>query len=61
MPWLINEDPFFITEIVMSFHPEVFAPGEVCAMPIALHTVQSGTAIFGGRLLSKGDVWGEVS
>ena len=58
VPWLANEDPFFISTIVMAFHPEVFVPGEVCAMPDGLHVVHSGSAIYGGGILGKGDVWG---
>jgi len=57
--WLKDEHPFFIAELVMAAHPEVFTPGEVCTQPVALHIVHSGSAVYGGRILSKGGVWGD--
>lgn len=57
--WLKDEDPFFVTAIVKAFRPEVFVPGEACTMPPALHVIHSGSAVYGGNILSKGHVWGD--
>ena len=57
MPWLHDEDPIFLTQLVMALQPEVFVPQEIILLP-ALHVVQMGSAIYGGALLRKGDIWG---
>ena len=57
--WLSEEDPQFLTEVVLAFKPEVFTPNESAFMPPALHVVHSGRAVYGGRILRKGDVWGD--
>lgn len=32
---------------------------QVCSQPVALHVIHAGSAIHGGRILTKGSVWGE--
>ena len=57
--WLRDENPNFLTEVVSSLLPEVFSPGEVALRPVALHIMHTGSAIYGGIILSRGNVWGE--
>ena len=56
--WLAKEDPRFLTEVILSLKPAVFAPKEVVGSS-ALHIVNLGCAIHGGHLLRSGDVWGQ--
>ena len=56
--WLRDEDPMFLTDLVMKFQPEVYVPDELILYPPALHVIHSGKVIFGGRNLTKGNFWG---
>ena len=58
VPWLAHEDPRFLTQLILALQPAVYAPGELIRST-ALHIVNSGVAIYGGRLIRHGGVWGE--
>lgn len=55
--WLAFEDPRFLTQLILQLQAAVFAPSEVIRST-ALHIVNSGVAIHGGRLIRHGGVWG---
>ena len=57
VPWLANEDPRFVVDVILALRPAVFAPDELVRSS-ALHIVLSGLAITNGRLIRNGCVWG---
>ena len=48
----------FMVQLALHLQPLVFAPSEVCP-PGLLYIVHRGLALFDGRLMTKGKVWGE--
>ena len=48
----------FMVELALKLRPLVFAPSELCP-PGLLYIVSRGLALFEGRLLAQGRVWGE--
>lgn len=48
----------FLVQIAMSLSPLVFVPGEL-AVTGYLYIVHRGVALYGGRVLTSGKVWGE--
>ena len=56
--WLKGGFPPFLAEILLALRPAVFAPKETIDSS-ALHIMHTGIAIFDGRLLRAGSVWGE--
>jgi len=48
----------FLVQIALSLSPLVFTPGEL-AINGYLYIVHRGIALFGGRVLTSGKVWGE--
>ena len=51
-------EPEFIARTLLSLRPLVFAPGDV-AFGNSLYVLHRGFAIYGGRVLGSGGVWGE--
>ena len=51
-------EPEFIARTLLSLRPLVFAPGDV-AFGNSLYVLHRGVAIYGGRVLGSGGVWGE--
>ena len=56
--WLRDEDPLFVTTVVLALKPAIFAPREEIK-ETALHIINSGIAIYGGRILRTAGVWGQ--
>ena len=56
--WLRMAEPGFITHLVLSLKPMVFAPSELVTGNM-LYIVWRGAAIFGGRMLRAGGIWGD--
>ena len=68
--WRINErwlrrvwffrgaDQAFIIQMALHLAPMVFSPGEL-APPDYLYIVHRGVALYGGKVLTSGKVWGE--
>ena len=48
----------FMVQLALQLHPLVFAPGELCPSGL-LYIVHRGLALYGGKLLGSGKVWGE--
>ena len=57
VPWLVNEDSSFLTEVILSLEPIVFAPEET-VRGAAFFVLFSGLAVFDGAIKRRGDVWG---
>ena len=63
-PWLSRvtffqgAEPEFLVQIALSLSPLVFTPGEL-AINGFLYIVHRGIALYGGRVLTSGKVWGE--
>jgi len=51
-------EPEFLVQISLSLTPLVFTPGEL-AINGFLYIVHRGIALYGGRVLTSGKVWGE--
>lgn len=51
-------DPEFIARVLLSLQPLVFAPSDV-VFGTALYILHHGVAVYGGRVLTAGAVWGE--
>ena len=58
VPWLQQAEPGFITQLVLALKPMVFAPSEF-ATGNMLYIVWRGVAVYGGRMLRAGGVWGD--
>ena len=58
VPWLQEAEPGFVTQLVLSLKPMVFAPSEL-ATGNMLYIVWRGVAMYGGRMLKSGGVWGD--
>ena len=56
--FLRHGEPEFIAEVILRLYPMVFAPGDVI-FSTRLYIVHRGLALFGGRVLTHGMVWGE--
>eukprot|EP00966_Prymnesium_polylepis_P321017 7377342-Prymnesium_polylepis.1 len=56
--WLAGGFPPFLAEVVLALRPAVFAPKERVGSS-ALYILHAGIAIFGGRVMKAGAVWGE--
>ncbi|KAL1522314.1 hypothetical protein AB1Y20_017306 [Prymnesium parvum] len=56
--WLRDEDAIFVTHVILSLRRAVFAPKEVITYT-ALHVVNSGIGLYGGKIMRFGSVWGE--
>ena len=63
-PWLSRVSFFngaekeFLVQVALSLSPLVFTPGEL-AVNGFLYIVHKGIALYGGRVLTSGKVWGE--
>jgi len=53
-----NAEPEFLVQISLCLSPLVFTPGEL-AVSGFLYIVHRGIALYGGRVLTSGKVWGE--
>ena len=51
-------EPEFVAKILLSLQPLVFAPSDV-VFGTQLYILHHGVAIYGGKVLTAGDVWGE--
>jgi len=56
--FLRNSSGHFMVQLALSLHPMLFAPGELAPLG-NLYIVHLGIALYGGRMLMKGKVWGE--
>ena len=56
--WLQEAEPGFITQLVLALKPMVFAPSEYATANM-LYIVWRGVAIYGGRMIRSGGVWGD--
>uniref|UniRef100_A0A7S3B3S5 Potassium channel domain-containing protein n=1 Tax=Haptolina ericina TaxID=156174 RepID=A0A7S3B3S5_9EUKA len=56
--FLRNAEPSFLLQMALHLEPIVFAPGEL-APPGSLYIVHRGIALYGGKVLTAGKVWGE--
>ena len=58
VPFLNGTELAFMVEIALNLKPAVFAPGE---RPVndKLYIIHRGLALYGGRMLNSGKVWGE--
>jgi len=57
VPWLVNEDNSFLTDVILSLEPVVFAPEET-VRGASFFVLFSGLAVFRGTIKRRGDVWG---
>ena len=48
----------FLVQLSLHLHPHVYAPKELCPLGF-LYIIHRGLALFEGRLLGSGKVWGE--
>ena len=55
---LANEDPGFITQLVLGLRPAVFAPREE-VKAISLTIVHRGVAMYGGKIVRRGCAFGK--
>ena len=53
-----DTEPEFLVQIAMSLSPLVLTPGEL-AISGYLYIVHRGIALYGGRVLTSGKIWGE--
>mmetsp|Transcript_76761 Transcript_76761/g.152188 ORF Transcript_76761/g.152188 Transcript_76761/m.152188 type:complete len:457 (+) Transcript_76761:1746-3116(+) len=51
-------EPEFVAKILLSLQPLVFAPSDV-VFGTQLYILHHGVAVYGGKVLTAGDVWGE--
>lgn len=56
--WLQNAECGFIVQLVLSLKPMVFAPSELVTGNM-LYIVWRGVAIYGGRMVKQGGIWGD--
>jgi hypothetical protein len=56
--WLQQAEPGFIAQLVLALKPMVFAPSEI-ASGTMLSIIFRGAAVYGGKILRSGNVWGE--
>lgn len=56
--FLRGASPGFMVQMALSLRAMVFAPGEVANAGF-LYVVHRGIALYGGRVLTSGKVWGE--
>lgn len=57
--WFLDgAEPEFMVQVALNLSAMVFAPGELAASNY-LYIVHRGLALYGGRVLSAGRVWGE--
>lgn len=56
--WLAGGFPPFLAEVILALRPAVFAPKERVGSS-ALYILHAGIAIYGGRVMKAGAVWGE--
>ena len=52
-------EPEFIASICMSLTPAIFAPDDLIYGNEELFVIYRGVALYGGRVLTSGAVWGE--
>ena len=57
--FLLGTDPEFIASVCMALEPIVFTPGDMIYGNEELFVVYRGMAMYGGRVLTSGHVWGE--
>jgi hypothetical protein len=50
--------PEFVARMILSLKPLIFAPGDVVFSNM-LYVLHHGVAIYGGRIIAPGGVWGE--
>ena len=53
-----DAEPEFLVQISLSLTPLVFTPGEL-AVHGYLYIIHRGMALYGGRVLTSGRIWGE--
>ena len=56
--FLAGAEPEFMVQVALNLNAMVFAPGELAASN-HLYIVHRGLALYGGRVLTSGRVWGE--
>jgi hypothetical protein len=57
--WFLREaDQAFIIQVALLLSPVVFAPGELTAAGW-MYIIHRGIALYGGKVLTSGKVWGE--
>jgi len=56
--FLRSAEPAFMVQFSLALLPQVFAPGEIVPAS-SLYVIHRGIALYGGRVLTAGKVWGE--
>jgi len=56
--FLRNAEPSFVLQLSLSIVPVIFVPSELAPHGF-LYVVHRGIALYGGKVLTAGDVWGE--
>ena len=58
VPFLRDACMAFLVQLSLHLHPHVFAPHELCPLEL-LYILHRGLALYEGKLLGAGSVWGE--
>jgi hypothetical protein len=53
-----HAEPEFLVQVSLSLKPLIFTPGEL-AVAGYLYVIHRGIALYGGRVLTSGKIWGE--
>ena len=58
--FLVGMEPEFVAAICMSLLPMVFTPDDMIYGNEELFVIYRGIALYGGKVITSGSVWGEV-